>query len=884
MKHVFTFFTLLACTLSFAQMDFVPGEILVQFDPKSNPNYVISAYDEIRGESTDIHLDKLLSEPMNIYRVKISESADAEYILRRLRNDKAVLNAQFNHYVYPRETLPNDPQFNQQWQHVNGNDADIDSDLAWDITTGGLTALGDSIVVCVIEGGNLQHPDLIDNAWYNYGEIPNNGIDDDGNGYIDDFQGWNVQSNNDEGVYQGGHGTQVMGMIGAKGDNDLGVAGANWNVKIMSVAGENIFNEASVIEAYTYPLIQRRLYDETDGEFGAFVVATNASWGIDNGNPDEVPLWSAFYDTLGQSGILNCGATANNNVNVDVVGDIPTAADSDYMISVTATNNNDVRTFSGYGVETIDLGAPGESIYTTQGGAGYGSTSGTSFASPLTAGVIALMYSVPCEDFAQQVRDNPQFGSDYVRAMLFEGVDPVENLENETVTGGRLNAFNSISLMLSNCGDSDFCPISQFELSVEDDTVHTFTYNTIGVDSMVIRLAVEGTTDWEYYTNLEGEPLVFDNLETCVTYEVQAANNCQGAPVDELEYENTIIFTSQGCCVAAESLTADNTTETESSFTWEPGFGIDYYDVFYQTEGEEEWTVAGNSEIGEFTLSGLEPCTAYQVAVVPGCAPGDFSLATYIDIQTMGCGHCTDHEFCASTSDPENAEEEYIEEVEIAEYVNVSGNDNGYALFENTGLELMVNESYEATITPGFAQGAYSEYIRVWIDFDQNGLFDANELVLESEQASDDPLSGSIAIPNDAVLGNTRLRVIMEYSGFGGVGAQNPCLNYDYGETEDYCLTIVDNTINTTDLSESMGFELFPNPNSGSFQLVVDESADLVDNKISMKVMDITGKVVSIHTVTAGLNAINVELPSGFYTFQLISREAVLSSGRFVVN
>ncbi len=884
MKQVFTFFTLLACTLSYAQMDFVPGEVLVQFDPNSDPTKVLSDYEEIRGEATGIQLVKLLSEPMNIYRVKISESADGQYILGRLRNNSAVLNAQFNHYVYPRETVPNDPQFNQQWQHVNGNDSDIDTDLAWDITTGGLTALGDSIVVCVIEGGNLQHPDLIDNAWYNYGEIPNNGIDDDGNGYIDDFRGWNVQSEDDDGVYQGGHGTQVMGMIGAKGDNDLGVAGANWNVKIMSVAGENIFNEASVIEAYTYPLIQRRLYDETDGEFGAFVVATNASWGIDNGNPDDVPLWSAFYDTLGQSGILNCGATANNNVNIDVVGDIPTAADSDYMISVTATNNNDVRTFSGFGVETVDLGAPGENIYTTQGGAGYGSTSGTSFASPLTAGVIALMYSVPCEDFAQQVHDDPQYGSDYVRAMLFEGVDPVENLENETVTGGRLNAFNSISLMLSNCGDSDFCPVSQFELTVENDTVHTFSWNTIGVDSMVIRIAVEGTTDWQYYTNLEGEPLVFDDLETCVVYEVQAANNCQGAPVDELEYDNTIIFTSQGCCLAAESLTSNDTSEMETSFSWEMSFGIDSYDVYYQLEGSTEWTEAGNSEIGEFTISALEECAAYQIAVLPNCAAGDFALASYIDIQTLGCGHCTDHQFCESAGDPEVADEEFIQIVEIGEYVNTTGNDGGYALFENTGIELMVNESYDATVTPGFAGGSFSEFIRVWIDFDQNGLFDADELVMESEQASANPLEGSIAVPADAILGNTRLRIIMEYVGFGGVDPQDPCLAYNYGETEDYCLTIIDNNTNTSDLNSDLGFELFPNPNKGSFQIRFDGSPEIVNQNMSMKVMDITGKVVGSHPVSSGLNSIDTNLPSGFYTFQIISQDRVFSSGKFVVN
>ncbi len=244
-----------------------------------------------------------------------------------------------------------------------------------------------------------MHPDLIENAWFNYGEIPDNDIDDDANGYIDDYRGWNVESEDDDGIYAGGHGTNVMGMIGARGNNEFGTVGANWNVKMMSVAGENLFDEASVVQAYTYPLIQRQIFNETNGASGAFVVATNASWGIDNGNVDDVPIWTAFYDTLGQYGILNCGATANNNVNIDVVGDIPTAAPSDYMISVTATNSSDFRTFSGFGATTVDLGAPGEDVFTTSGQNGTTTTSGTSFASPLTAGVIALLYSVPCDVF-----------------------------------------------------------------------------------------------------------------------------------------------------------------------------------------------------------------------------------------------------------------------------------------------------------------------------------------------------------------------------------------------------------------------------------------------------------------------------------------------------
>src|SRR6056297_2682183 len=267
---------------------FEHGQLLVQIPDTRKAERMFSDLAELNGVTTGLKSSHVVSEPMKIYLLTFNQDQiDPFEMLKEVNAHPAVQIAQFNHLVQMRETEPNDPQFGQQWHHVNDGsggataDADIDSDLAWDITTGGTTTLGDEIVVCVIEGGNLNHTDLSPNAWVNTEEIPNNNIDDDGNGYIDDYLGWNVSSNDDSGVLQGGHGTQVFGMIGAKGNNNLGVAGANWDVKMMSVAGENIGNESSVVAAYTYPLEMRQLYTQTNGDRGAFVVSTNASWGID---------------------------------------------------------------------------------------------------------------------------------------------------------------------------------------------------------------------------------------------------------------------------------------------------------------------------------------------------------------------------------------------------------------------------------------------------------------------------------------------------------------------------------------------------------------------------------------------------------------------------
>ena len=379
----------LGSSFSWAQQNtetpFVPGELLIQIMSNGDVEKIITDNAELNGELTDMRLNRLLSAPMHAYLLTFNENIDHYALKAQVNRHEDISLVQFNHYVQKRNT-PNDPSFGLQWRHGN-----MDSELAWDITTGGVTATGDTIVVCVVDdGGDLDHPDLIDNNWVNHGEIPNNGQDDDSNGYIDDYLGWNPVSDNDN-IDGGSHGVSVAGMIGAVGDNNFGGVGANWNVKIMNMTYGNINNEANVVEAYTYPLVMRRLYNDNAGLKGAFVVATNSSWGINYGDPANAPLWCAFYDTLGAEGILSCGATANLNINIDTQGDLPTACPSEYMVSVTATNDNDVRTFSGYGATTIDLGAPGEDVYTTAGGGGHTTTSGTSFASPATAGAIALI-------------------------------------------------------------------------------------------------------------------------------------------------------------------------------------------------------------------------------------------------------------------------------------------------------------------------------------------------------------------------------------------------------------------------------------------------------------------------------------------------------------
>jgi len=874
---------LLLATISFGQTDHLPGQIIVQFHENTDPDKIVLKYGEIHGVSTGIESVKLISKPMNMYKITLDpESSDEATFLRNLKADREVRIAQYNHYVYPRSTVPNDPSLGAQWHHINDGsngleDADIDSDLAWDITTGGLTALGDTIVVCVIEGGNLQHTDLIDNAWFNHNEIPGNGIDDDNNGYIDDYKGWNVQSETDGGVYTGGHGTNVMGMIGAKGDNDIGGVGINWDVKIMSVAGESLFDEASIVAAYTYPLVQRMLYNESQGEYGAFVVVTNASWGIDGGNPDDYPVWAAVYDTLGAHGILNCGATSNNNVNVDVVGDVPTAIPSDYMISVTATNSYDQRTFSGYGATTIDLGAPGDNVVTSSGNNGMTTTSGTSFASPLTAGVIALLYSVPCTNFVEMVYNNPQLGSDYIRHVLLTGVDPVENLELETVTGGRLNAFNSLSLMLGDC-EGEFClPPFSFSYELTNDSILDFSWNLPQDQNATLRYRALGTEDWIYVEDLVTNSFQIDTLPYCTDYEFEIANNCTGN--NDLNFTSSLTVKSAGCCVAPLEYAVDYKTETEIGLVWAPGFNIDGYEIYYRLTETDEWIYAGETSLGDFVISDLDSCTTYEVLIKPDCIPG-FDVGANLNIRTKGCGACLDTEYCDSFS--QESYSEFIKSVEVGGYYNESGDNGGYVLFEDTELDLQQGAEYDVTLTPGFSFFPFYENFRLWIDLNQDGEFSDSEILFQTNNSVTSAASGVITIPELAELGPTRMRVSMTYAGNSNT-KPSACGQFAYGETEDYCVIIVLPT-GIDDVKSQGIFTLYPNPTSGSFTISFNPESIVNSTKLNLAITDLAGKLVYNNVVKPGISTLNPDLADGVYMVQITNNSGeILKSEKLVI-
>jgi predicted secreted protein len=477
----------------------ISGEMIIQLHQSNDIQQLEKSFSPF-----EFQIKEVLSKRLNIFLVNFNPvKTNAKSLLSSLRAAPQVHRAQYNHYVELRENIeyqPNDPDFNQQWDmHNTGENgavagADIDALRAWDITTGGVTILGDTIVVAVIDGGSsLGHNDL--NHFKNRNEIRGNGIDDDENGYTDDYDGWNAYNNSGT-IPEHAHGAHVSGTIGARGNNETGVTGVNWNVKVLPIAGSSTL-ESIVIRAYSYAYEMRALYDETNGQKGAFIVATNSSFGINNGQPDEYPVWESMYDSLGALGILNAGATANANVNVDEAGDIPTAFETPWLITVTNTTNQDKKFSSaGYGANSIDLGAPGTQIYSTTLNNTYGVKTGTSMACPHVAGAIAMLFAAADSTFMLAYQINPAAKILEIKQFLLNGTDPLTDLEGITVSGGRLNLYNSLMLLQQPIDLELTIDTLNFVLQADSDTNEIFSVKNIGNDTILMELIIPEQPTW----------------------------------------------------------------------------------------------------------------------------------------------------------------------------------------------------------------------------------------------------------------------------------------------------------------------------------------------------------------------------------------------------
>ena len=349
--------------------------------------------------------------------------------------------------VYRTDRIPDDASFGREWQldntgqNVPGSGvgvvgADPNMLEAWDITIGSR-----DVAIAVIDTGvDLQHPDLIANIYVNPGEIPGNGIDDDGNGFIDDVNGWDFGESDNDPDDEAGHGTAVAGTLGAVGNNGIGVAGVNWDVSIVPIKIADQFGRLStsaIVAGHDYLTMMIT-------DFGQNIVASNNSYGafVPSFYLDEFPEGFAGeqeaierFIATGASFVASAGNDANDNDQIFT--NYPASYPIPGIISVAASDNKDALAgFSNYGASEVDLAAPGEQVYTTFNGGSYGYISGTSFSGPYVAGAVGLLKAF-----------RPNASAVEIRQALLDSVDVLPSFQGRVVSGGRLNMERALQVI-----------------------------------------------------------------------------------------------------------------------------------------------------------------------------------------------------------------------------------------------------------------------------------------------------------------------------------------------------------------------------------------------------------------------------------------------------
>jgi subtilisin family serine protease len=395
---------------------YVPGELLVRF---ASSTTAAARADVLRD------LDAAVVERLplkGVVRVRLDPGTSVAEAEAAFERRPEVRYAQPNH-LYSFSRTPNDPDLSDLWglhntgQSVNSlpggtPDADIDAPEAWDTNTG-----SPAVTVAVVDSGvDHTHPDLAANMWSNPGETTN-GADDDGNGKIDDVRGWDFIDNDavpDDGVE---HGTHVAGTIGAKGDNGAGGTGVNWTVRLMAlkVGDDNGLPDDAIAQGFAYACAK-----------GARIV--NGSFG---GSGFSQLLLDAVNACPGALFVFAAGNNATNN---DAQPKYPCSYGSPNIICVAASDATDARAwFSNYGVNAVDLAAPGENILSTIPGS-YDYYDGTSMATPHVAGAAALVLA-----------ERPTLTTAELRRAVLLAAEPKPSLVGLVATGARLNVRRALT-------------------------------------------------------------------------------------------------------------------------------------------------------------------------------------------------------------------------------------------------------------------------------------------------------------------------------------------------------------------------------------------------------------------------------------------------------
>jgi subtilisin family serine protease len=416
----------------------VPGEFVVKFrdaaSSRAGRGAVLQTLQMRLGKASVEGIHPFVTDA-SLAVVKMKNEPLARSAMKVLEGEPTVLLTEPN-YIYHAldirtgaQGLPNDPEFQKQWGMSNIGQADpegqtgnVGSDIAiaalWEK---GIVGNKNTVVAVIDTGVQWDHPDLAANLYTNAGEIAGNGMDDDANGFIDDVHGWNFADNKNTSSDDNGHGTHCAGVIGAAGNNGVGVAGINWKTSIMPVKFLDA-NGGGTLEAAVNAINYATQMK---------VKVMSNSWG--GGGFSDV-MYQAIQKAQAQ-GILFIAAAGNDGMSND--GENPTypsSYDLPNIVSVAAIDNRDaLAVFSNYGAKHVHVAAPGVNVYSTYMGSAYKSLSGTSMATPHVAGIATLLAS-----------EHPEWTFDVIKDRLIKTSTPVRMLGRKVMSKGRVSAYNAL--------------------------------------------------------------------------------------------------------------------------------------------------------------------------------------------------------------------------------------------------------------------------------------------------------------------------------------------------------------------------------------------------------------------------------------------------------
>jgi subtilisin family serine protease len=598
------------------------GELLVKF--KSG---VIATSSLKLHQAVGASVTKRFNIIPNLEHVKLPKGLSVKDAIMQYMSDPNVEYAEPNYLIRVSDRIPNDAYFGKQWallntgQFANGTPgADISVPKAWDISTG-----DKDIIIAVIDSGiDYNHPDLVGNIWANLGETNcSDGIDDDGNHYVDDCKGWNFVGNNNDPMDDNEHGTHVAGIIGAVGNNSIGVAGVMWNVKLMPlkiIGADGTGDTAKEIAAIDYVISLKNR--------GVNIKAINASFSRsgDFSIPEQQALASAntagllFISAAGNgSGPFCDDGNANNN---DVSPCYPASYNLPNIISVAATDRNDrLASFSNFGSSSVHVAAPGAFILSTVPTSillnGYDFLYGTSMATAHVSGLAGLLWSY-----------YTYFTPSQIRGMIMRYVDEKSTLES-IYSKGRINAYSALSA-LSRPTDLAFTPLSPTQISL------TWKDNAKGEDGYKIGRKIAGGSYSLLTTLPKGSESHQDNNGlidgTKYYYRVLAYNTI---PADSKSAEISATtslspptgLTGTAISSAEVKLTWEDNSKSEDGYKIERSISGDDYVLIRQLSGQNVTT---------FNDSGLNPSTTYSYRVMAfnSVAP-DSSPSNVVSVTTL---------------------------------------------------------------------------------------------------------------------------------------------------------------------------------------------------------------------------------------------------------